>query len=863
MSLSAVDQYEISTFAPFSYSSSSHEPPTGTYELGSTRFNGETNTSNYVDADYYKQQDSFLPSSQRHSHPLSLFSPTTPTRSASSQQSATKPYKDSFISNGWLARFPKNGRIPSEIVQEEESSLDFLEISTTSPPSMILPSFSFPKPPGGESEFISESPLLQQKSSGYSHFFQSSTLSGEGSKTRTGVTRKRSVAAKEQSPPITGFPGKPSFNTQEFSSASSNYSPTPDSTAVTTTLETEGGVSTTQGKQSNINLLRKLWKSSRSGKFNLTDEHRSILRIESESVTPPIVRTHETASSSPPPPSSSFTLEPADEKEDFGQQQHQNQVTTTNGPTSTSEKSSRLHDALLGDDHDGGVSQISSHDVPFTEKPLDAIQNDEQDDREKGKENNVYVAKSASLSKSILPSLSTTTIKPTPAQRAAPLLSSTPFLADASSFDMTSLHSSSSSQTNVAAGTTTAAVADRSEQDHAREIEFNQQAPLLSVQVTTSNSSFSSPSTNLDDVDSPFLGDVTQGPSLENKVLEKNGEEEATVVTTKLAFPFAESTVVENGNNARENLIKLKESLSSSSAAQLGLADEKGSSGKMEGPRQEHHLMLYPEWLSSGGVYPDDDTSAQSSSSLGALAAAAVATYANSNGGNGTSGSNGNAGSGGGGAPGGAEYYTEPEYEPLISGEGSSVARISSHLYNFAVPNQNLPPPPPLSALTEEEDIRDEEEFKRYARLREKLADELLQDVVAAAGARRNWQNGRNGNGNNNREQQMMMQQPEGEEVEGLGERESRYIVDSSKLGSGGGNGNGGVVSTESPQAIIAQQSGLADVISRGRIDSVMYVYFGDKLNDYHTEEIAGRVIQVNWIFLLAISIFRYFCLEL
>ena len=41
-------------------------------------------------------------------------------------------------------------------------------------------------------------------------------------------------------------------------------------------------------------------------------------------------------------------------------------------------------------------------------------------------------------------------------------------------------------------------------------------------------------------------------------------------------------------------------------------------------------------------------------------------------------------------------------------------------------------------------------------------------------------------------------------------------------------------------------QSGLADVISRGRIDSVMYVYFGDKFNDYHKEEIAGRIIQVS-----------------
>jgi len=42
-------------------------------------------------------------------------------------------------------------------------------------------------------------------------------------------------------------------------------------------------------------------------------------------------------------------------------------------------------------------------------------------------------------------------------------------------------------------------------------------------------------------------------------------------------------------------------------------------------------------------------------------------------------------------------------------------------------------------------------------------------------------------------------------------------------------------------------QSGLADVISRGRIDSVMYVYFGEKLADYHKEQVAGRIIQVSW----------------
>lgn len=52
------------------------------------------------------------------------------------------------------------------------------------------------------------------------------------------------------------------------------------------------------------------------------------------------------------------------------------------------------------------------------------------------------------------------------------------------------------------------------------------------------------------------------------------------------------------------------------------------------------------------------------------------------------------------------------------------------------------------------------------------------------------------------------------------------------------------------PEAVIEAQDGLADVISRGRIDSVMYVYFGDKYgNDDHKEEIAGRVIQVNVYF--------------
>lgn len=50
----------------------------------------------------------------------------------------------------------------------------------------------------------------------------------------------------------------------------------------------------------------------------------------------------------------------------------------------------------------------------------------------------------------------------------------------------------------------------------------------------------------------------------------------------------------------------------------------------------------------------------------------------------------------------------------------------------------------------------------------------------------------------------------------------------------------------DTPEAVIAG-SGMADVISRGRIDSVMYVYFGDRYNDDRREEVAGRVIQVNF----------------
>lgn len=322
----------------------------------------------------------------------------------------------------------------------------------------------------------------------------------------------------------------------------------------------------------------------------------------------------------------------------------------------------------------------------------------------------------------------------------------------------------------------------------------------------------------------------TSDPSLSlsrMKVAEETGNDDsetATVVATKLAFPLAQDSASGANENVRENFIRSKESLPSSgtSAPQLLAKNDKDFENIQQ---RQQHLMLYPEWLSSGGVYPDDDTSSQA----GLIQAPSY--IGNGRKGNGSSGS---------------EYYTEPEYEPLISGEGSSVSHISSHLYNFAVPSKNLPPPPPIPPLTEEEELRDEEEYKRYARLREKLADELLQDVVAAVDARRNWESGRNGKIGKH---MALQEQPEGEEVTGKDERNSHNFASLYKLTSGGSNGGGGggVVSTESPQAIIAQQSGLADVISRGRIDSVMYVYFGDKLNDYHTEEIAGRVIQVSF----------------
>lgn len=55
--------------------------------------------------------------------------------------------------------------------------------------------------------------------------------------------------------------------------------------------------------------------------------------------------------------------------------------------------------------------------------------------------------------------------------------------------------------------------------------------------------------------------------------------------------------------------------------------------------------------------------------------------------------------------------------------------------------------------------------------------------------------------------------------------------------------------------------NGLADVISRGRIDSVMYVYFGDKYNDDHKEEIAGRVIQVSVVINILLFSFTQFVL--
>jgi hypothetical protein len=169
--------------------------------------------------------------------------------------------------------------------------------------------------------------------------------------------------------------------------------------------------------------------------------------------------------------------------------------------------------------------------------------------------------------------------------------------------------------------------------------------------------------------------------------------------------------------------------------------------------------MLYPEWLSSGGVYPDEST-------------------------NGT-----------------GEYYGEPEYENLIisnenNGAGESSRSISK--------SNNVPG-------EEEGPLGQGGGGGRRIQFRKRFNAGFLQRVAL----NETWENKLR-----LREQQVL--------------RETERAAPAPET-----------MSTEGPEAIITQ-NGLADVISRGRIDSVMYVYFGDKYNDYHKEEIAGRIIQVG-----------------
>lgn len=185
---------------------------------------------------------------------------------------------------------------------------------------------------------------------------------------------------------------------------------------------------------------------------------------------------------------------------------------------------------------------------------------------------------------------------------------------------------------------------------------------------------------------------------------------------------------------------------------------------KFPKPGGRRALMLYPEWLSSGGVYPDDST-------------------------NGT-----------------GEYYGEPEYENLINNNENKGELLASNLGE-----------------------REEEGPGRRIPYGKRIHADFLERFANIS----SWQNKLRLRG----EQQVMG-----------GENRLAPAV------SGDVNNVGLVSSTEAPEAIIAQ-NGLADVISRGRIDSVMYVYFGDRYNnDYHREEVAGRVIQVSYSILLLLT---------
>ncbi|CAG7818185.1 unnamed protein product, partial [Allacma fusca] len=171
--------------------------------------------------------------------------------------------------------------------------------------------------------------------------------------------------------------------------------------------------------------------------------------------------------------------------------------------------------------------------------------------------------------------------------------------------------------------------------------------------------------------------------------------------------------------------------------------------------------MLYPEWLSSGGVYPDDNNNFT-----------------------------------------GDYYADQTEYDNSAEGVG-------------------------FTNLGELE----EEQPQRRNLFRKRINDEILAKVVNRTTSRVR---------------------------DGARENLFTYNVPSSNEGDIGlvsapVSNSGNIIDTESSfentpgtSSLPGSQSGLADVISRGRIDSVMYVYFGDKFNDYHKEEVAGRIIQVS-----------------
>ena len=220
---------------------------------------------------------------------------------------------------------------------------------------------------------------------------------------------------------------------------------------------------------------------------------------------------------------------------------------------------------------------------------------------------------------------------------------------------------------------------------------------------------------------------------------------------------------------------------------------------KYRGIERLRNPISYPEWLSSGGVYPDDGSSSSNNFT--------------------------------------ADYYTDAtEYESSGEGAGDGPGRTASKIIN---PGE----------IEEERgggegEIMDEayEQAPRQNILRKRINGNVLEKVLNSTAARLDSaQQKNNPYGESNPEE---MPRENDQEIGALSSSSNGHRRYNNMEIGASFERNQGIGSLSTGASL--PQPGLADVISRGRIDSVMYVYFGEKYNDYHKEEVAGRIIQVS-----------------